>query len=75
AETDLVARRNRTLAALHDTFERFRVWHTADRHPCGGADETETPWRPSDAASAEGAGGSAGGADAGAGSTASTADD
>lgn len=34
-----------TLAA-NEAFEKFRVWHTGGLHPCGAADEGETPWQP-----------------------------
>ena len=32
---------------LYDLFASFRVWHTAGDHPCGAADDSETPWSPS----------------------------
>lgn len=34
-----------TLAA-NEAFQKFRVWHTGGLHPCGAADEGETPWQP-----------------------------
>lgn len=34
-----------TLAA-NEAFQKFRVWHTGGLHPCGPADEGETPWAP-----------------------------
>lgn len=34
-----------TLAAS-ESFQKFRVWHTGGLHPCGPADEGETPWAP-----------------------------
>lgn len=34
-----------TLAA-NEAFQKFRVWHTGGLHPCGAADEGETPWAP-----------------------------
>jgi hypothetical protein len=34
-----------TLAA-NEAFQKFRVWHTGGLHPCGPADEGETPWQP-----------------------------
>lgn len=40
-------RRDGALIALHDAFQNFRVWHSANAHPCGAAAEDEEPWRPS----------------------------
>lgn len=39
-------RRDGALIALHDAFQNFRVWHSANAHPCGSAAEDEKPWRP-----------------------------
>ncbi|MGM0558579.1 MAG: hypothetical protein ACQEVA_19495 [Myxococcota bacterium] len=41
-----VERRDGALIALHDAFQNFRVWHSANAHPCGAAAEDEKPWRP-----------------------------
>lgn len=38
-----------TLAA-NEAFQKFRVWHTGGLHPCGAADEGETPWAPAEGA-------------------------
>ncbi len=32
--------------ATSEAFQKFRVWHTGGLHPCGAADEGETPWAP-----------------------------
>lgn len=37
-----------TLAA-NEAFQKFRVWHTGGLHPCGAADEGESPWAPEEA--------------------------
>ncbi len=34
------------MLATDDAFQNFRVWHTSSLHPCGKADEGETPWEP-----------------------------
>lgn len=39
-------RKDGALIALHDAFQKFRVWHSSSLHPCGAADEGETPWQP-----------------------------
>jgi hypothetical protein len=39
-------RKRGALIALHDAFQKFRVWHSSSAHPCGAADEGEKPWRP-----------------------------
>jgi hypothetical protein len=39
-------RKEGALIAIHDAFQKFRVWHSSSAHPCGAADEGETPWRP-----------------------------
>ncbi|QDG52939.1 hypothetical protein FIV42_19985 [Persicimonas caeni] len=39
-------RKQGALVAIHDAFQKFRVWHSSSLHPCGEADEGETPWRP-----------------------------
>lgn len=41
-------RKEAALFALHDSFQNFRIWHTASAHPCGAADEGETPWVPAE---------------------------
>jgi|GEM_PF-1742639 len=41
-------RKQAALFALHDSFQNFRIWHTAGAHPCGAADEGETPWVPAE---------------------------
>jgi hypothetical protein len=46
-------RRDGALIALHDAFQNFRVWHSANAHPCGAAAEGEEPWRPEKGAGAE----------------------
>lgn len=33
---------------LHESFEKFEVWHNAPDHPCGDNDADEEPWRPKD---------------------------
>jgi hypothetical protein len=44
---DVRYQRQKTLSALHDAFEKFRVWHeSSSLHPCGSNEEGETPWRP-----------------------------
>jgi hypothetical protein len=42
------SQRNSLLFTTHKNLEQFRVWHSSERysHPCGDADEMETPWRP-----------------------------
>ncbi len=40
-------KRDDAIIAIHDAFNSFRVWHTSAMHPCGAADEGETPWTPS----------------------------
>lgn len=39
-------KRDDAIIAIHDAFNTFRVWHTASAHPCGAAEEGETPWTP-----------------------------
>lgn len=39
-------RRQKALVSLHESFDSFKVWHTAYKHPCGDNDEDEEPWRP-----------------------------
>lgn len=39
-------RKQGALVAIHDAFQKFRVWHSSSLHPCGAADEGETPWTP-----------------------------
>jgi hypothetical protein len=39
-------RKEGALVAIHDAFQKFRVWHSSSAHPCGAADEGEKPWRP-----------------------------
>jgi hypothetical protein len=39
-------RRNRSLVALNEAFDSFRVWHSGYEHPCGSNAEDEEPWRP-----------------------------
>ncbi len=41
-------KRDDAIIAVYDAFNTFRVWHTASAHPCGAADEGETPWVPKD---------------------------
>lgn len=41
-------RKQGALVAIHDAFQKFRVWHSSSLHPCGEADEGETPWRPAE---------------------------
>ncbi len=41
-------RKQGALVAIHDAFQKFRVWHSSSLHPCGAADEGETPWRPAE---------------------------
>ncbi|AWV90510.1 hypothetical protein [Bradymonas sediminis] len=41
-------RKQAALVALHDSFQNFRIWHTAAAHPCGGAEEGETGWVPAE---------------------------
>lgn len=41
-------RKQAALVALHESFQNFRIWHTASAHPCGGADEGETGWEPAE---------------------------
>lgn len=38
--------RDRALLAVHESFQSFRVWHSASMHPCGRAPEGVTPWHP-----------------------------
>lgn len=38
--------------AIYNAFKSFKVWHSATMHPCGPADEGETPWTPPAAAAA-----------------------
>lgn len=40
-------KRDAALLAINDALESFRVWHSSAMHPCGAADEGETPWAPS----------------------------
>ncbi len=39
-------RKDGALIAIHDAFQKFRVWHSSSMHPCGAADEGEEPWQP-----------------------------
>lgn len=39
-------KRDAALLAINDALESFRVWHSSAMHPCGAADEGETPWAP-----------------------------
>lgn len=39
-------RRDRSLVALHEAFDSFRVWHSGYEHPCGSNADDEEPWRP-----------------------------
>lgn len=39
-------RKQGAMVAIHDAFQKFRVWHSSSLHPCGPADEGEEPWRP-----------------------------
>lgn len=41
-------RKQAALVALHDSFQNFRIWHTARAHPCGAADEGEVGWEPAE---------------------------
>ena len=36
------------VVVIYDDFANFRVWHSdrGSKHPCGAADEGETPWTP-----------------------------
>jgi hypothetical protein len=54
AEQTPLERKRGALVALHDSFQKFRIWHTANAHPCGAADEGETPWKPAEGAPAAG---------------------
>lgn len=36
--------RDAAVVAIYDSFDKFRVWHTAGFHPCGAAAKGETPW-------------------------------
>ncbi|MFP4596936.1 MAG: hypothetical protein ACOC9W_04875 [Persicimonas sp.] len=38
-------RKDGALVAIHDAFQKFRVWHSSSLHPCGAADEGEEPWQ------------------------------
>lgn len=46
-------RKQGALVALHSAFKEFRAWQGGSPHPCGAAEEGETPWTP-DAEKAEG---------------------
>jgi hypothetical protein len=48
-----IERRDGALIALHDAFQNFRVWHSANAHPCGAAAGDEQPWRPEKGAGAD----------------------
>lgn len=40
-------KRDDAIVAIHVAFDKFRVWHSAENiHPCGAAEEGETPWTP-----------------------------
>lgn len=41
-------RKQAALVALHESFQNFRIWHSASAHPCGAADDDETPWKPAE---------------------------
>lgn len=43
-------RRDGALVALDSAFQSFRVWHSANAHPCGAAADDEQPWRPEEGA-------------------------
>lgn len=43
-------RRDGALVALDGAFQSFRVWHSANAHPCGAAADDEQPWRPEEGA-------------------------
>jgi hypothetical protein len=47
-------RKQGAMVAIHDAFQKFRVWHSSSLHPCGPADEGEEPWRPDEDGEAEG---------------------
>ena len=49
AEREPEQKRDDALVAVSDAFYKFRVWHSKAMHPCGAADEGETPWRPEQA--------------------------
>jgi hypothetical protein len=39
-----VERKNAAIVALRDAMRSFRVWTSSGVHPCGEAEEGETPW-------------------------------
>lgn len=46
SEKTPLERKEGALLAVHESFQQFRIWHTAGAHPCGAAPEGVDPWEP-----------------------------